>query len=253
MEKIVTVYNDADYLAIYKQKIKLWAIFCLATAAYLVYCVAWLIFHISLPYKDPMQGLAKWMVFLATAFYIVLIFPFMAIKYSRVSRYFKLIGYLSSGLKNEEKNYFYCLEEKSLQKDNIDVIGCVFETWNQKKCEWMDREAYLDLEKPIPPFDSGDYVQYITQSNFIVQYRILQKHALEFEEVDEDGEPLNAEKKEQAENSATDSAEKAETLQTASVSESVESTEKAEGTEKPEAQEDLAQEAQVTQQQTKEE
>ena len=91
-------------------------------------------------------------------------------------------------MKNEEKNYFYCLEEKSLQKDNIDVIGCIFETWNKKKCEWMDREAYFDLEKPLPDFESGDYVQYITQSNFIVQYRILQKQALEFEEVDEETE-----------------------------------------------------------------
>ena len=40
----------------------------------------------------------------------------------------------------------------------------------------------------MPEFESGDYVQYITQSNFIVQYRILQKQALEFEEVDEDAE-----------------------------------------------------------------
>ena len=193
MEKMVSVYNDADYLAVYKQRKKLWTIFCVITAAYLAYCVAWLVFHISLPYKDPMQNLAQAMVFMATALYVVVIFPYMAIKYSRVNRYYKLMTYLSLGLKNEEKNYFYCLEEKSLQKDNIDVIGCIFETWNKKKCEWMDREAYWDLEKETPNFDSGDYVQYITQSNFIVQYRILQKQALEFEEVDEEGNSVNEE------------------------------------------------------------
>ncbi len=189
MEKMVSVYSDADYLAVYKQKRKLWVIFCMATLAYLLYCVGWLVYHISLPYKDPMQNLAKAMVFVGTALYVILIFPYMAIKYSRVRRYYKLITYLSQGLKNEEKNYFYCLEEKSLQKDNIDVVGCVFETWNSKKCEWMDREAYFDVEKPMPNFESGDYVQYITQSNFIVQYRILQKQALEFEEVDDETVP----------------------------------------------------------------
>ena len=188
MEKIVSVYNDQDLLAVYKQKKKLWTIFCVVTAVYLAYCGAWLAYHISLPYNDPMQNLAKAMVFAATALYCVWTFPYMAIKYSRVRRYYKLICTLSSGLKNEEKNYFYCLEEKSLQKDTIDVIGCIFETWNKKKCEWMDREAYFDLEKPLPDFESGDYVQYITQSNFIVQYRILQKQALEFEEVDEETE-----------------------------------------------------------------
>ena len=207
MEKMISVYNDADYLAVYKQKKKLWAIFCVATATYLAYCIAWLVFHISLPYKDPMQNLAKWMVFFATIFYVVLIFPYLAIKYSRVRRYFKLVSYLSSGLKNEEKNYFYCWEEKSLQKDNIDVIGCIFETWNKKKSEWMDREAYWDLEKPLPDLDSGDYVQYITQSNFIVQYRILQKQALEFEEVDEDGNPIREEGEEAQTESASEQVE----------------------------------------------
>ncbi len=221
MEKMVSVYNDADYLAVYKQKRKLWAIFCIVTALYLIYCGAWLAFHISLPYKDPMQKLAQAMVFLATGAYIIVIFPYMAIKYSRVRRYYKLIGFLSSGLKNEEKNYYYCLEEKSLQKDNIDVIGCIFETWNKKKCEWMDREAYFDLEKPLPPFESGDYVQYITQSNFIVQYRILQKQALEFEEVDEDGNTINeAEAKNEGETEQSAPIAEGETEQSAPASES---------------------------------
>ena len=88
----------------------------------------------------------------------------------------------------EEKNYFYSFREKSLQKDNIDVVGCVFETWSKKKGEWMEREAYFDPEKPLPPFESGDLVRYIVQSNFIIQYEILEKHALEFEVVDEDEE-----------------------------------------------------------------
>ena len=91
----------------------------------------------------------------------------------------------SSGLKNVEKNYFYCFEEHNLQKDNIDVTYVVFETWNKKKQEWMEREAYFDTEKALPDFGSGDYVQYIVQSNFIVQYRVLERGVLKFEEVDD--------------------------------------------------------------------
>ena len=83
---------------------------------------------------------------------------------------------------------FYVFEKKTLQKDNIDVTGCIFETWSKKKQEWLDREAYWDNEKELPPFESGDYVKYIVQSNIIVQYDILEKHALEFEVVDEDSE-----------------------------------------------------------------
>jgi hypothetical protein len=115
-------------------------------------------------------------------------FPFMAIKYGRVRRYYKILTYINEGMKAEECNYFYTFREKSLQKDNVDVVGCVFETWSKKKSEWLEREVYFDPEKPLPDFGSGDYVRYIAQSNFIIQYEILERHAYEFTEYDEDEE-----------------------------------------------------------------
>ncbi len=180
-----TIYNDADYLAAYKQKQKIFGVFMGITLGYLAFCVAWLIYYISLPYADPMQALPKWTVYIVSAIYIIFVFPFMGIKFSRVRRYYKMLTYLSEGLKNEETNHFYCFDDESLQKDHVDVKDCVFETWNKKKSEWMERVAYLDVEKPLPPFESGDLVHYIVQSNFLLEYEILQKKALEFEEVDE--------------------------------------------------------------------
>ncbi len=183
---MISVYQDADYLAAYKQKKKLWWIFMAVTAVYLAFCVAILIYHISLPYASSKDKLPKWCVYIVSFLYVVFAFLFLGIKYSRVKRYTKMLYYVSNGLKNEENNYFYCFDEKTLQKDNIDVLSCVFETWSKKKSEWLEREAYFDPEMPLPPFESGDYVRYITQSNFVIQYEILQKKALEFEEIDEE-------------------------------------------------------------------
>ncbi len=183
---MVSVYKDADYLSAYKQKQKIWWGFMGVTLFYLACCIAWLVYYISLPYADPMQALPKWCVWVATALYVIFLYPYMGIKFSRVRRYFKMLTYVSTGLKHEEINYFYCFDEKTLQKDNIDVDACVFETWSKKKCEWMEREAYFDPEMSRPPFESGDYVRYITQSNFVIQYEILQKKALEFEEVEDE-------------------------------------------------------------------
>lgn len=187
---MTSVYNDADLLSTYKQKQKIFYVFFGITLAYIAFCVAWLIYYISLPYASPRATLPKVLVYVISVVYVVLIFPFMAIKHSRVRKYYRMLTYVSEGLKMEEKNYFYTFREKSLQKDNIDVVGCVFETWNKKKSEWMEREAYFDPEKPLPPFESGDYVRYVTQSNFIVQYEILQKQALEFEEEEEEEEEM---------------------------------------------------------------
>ncbi len=185
---MVTVYTDADYLSAIKQKKKIWWVFMSVTLCYLAICIGLVVYHISLPYASPKATLPKWIVYVLSAAYMIFTFPFMAIKFSRCSRYVKMLTYVSMGLKNEETNYFYCFDEKELQKDNVDVMACVFETWSKKKSEWMEREAYFDPEKPLPPFESGDLVRYIVQSNFVIEYEILQKKALEFEEVEDEYE-----------------------------------------------------------------
>lgn len=188
---MTSVYNDADYLSVYKQKRRIFWVFMAITFVYAIFCVIWEIYHINLPYADSRAALPKVMVYIASGLYVIFTFPFMAIKYSRVRKYYKMLMYVNEGLKMEELNYFYTFREKSLQKDNIDVVGCVFETWSKKKQEWLEREAYFDSEKPLPTFESGDLVRYVTQSNFIVQYEIVEKGALEFEEEYEDGEEEN--------------------------------------------------------------
>ena len=186
---MTSVYCDADFLAVYKQKQKIFGVFIGVTIAYLAFCVAWLVYFISLPYASPMQFLPKLCVFTASVLYVVFSFPYLAIKGSRVRRYYRLMTYLSGGLKSEEKNYFFTFEKKLLQKDNIDVTGCIFETWNKKKQEWREREAWFDPEMPLPDFDSGDYVHYVVQSNFLIQYEIVKTQAIEFEyEEDEEYE-----------------------------------------------------------------
>ena len=81
-------------------------------------------------------------------------------------------------MKYEETNYFVCFAKKDLQKDFVDVISCVFKTWNKKKCEWMEREVYFDVEKEWPDLEQGDRVRYIVQSNFLIEYEVLERGAL---------------------------------------------------------------------------
>ena len=186
-----SVYTDADLLAVYKQKKKILGVFWLITWVYAAFCLTWWIYYMSLPYNHAMLNTCKWAVFIASPIYVIALFPVMGIAYSRVHRYYKALLSFSSGRKNIETNYFYCFEEHNLQKDNIDVTYAVFEAWNKKKQEWMEREAYFDSEKALPDFGSGDYVQYVVQSNFIVQYRVLQRGVLKFEEESyEDGEDV---------------------------------------------------------------
>ena len=44
--------------------------------------------------------------------------------------------------------------------------------------------VYFDKEKPLPPFENGDYIRYITQGSVLIEYEIIQKQALEFSETE---------------------------------------------------------------------
>ena len=199
---MTSVYHDADYLAVYKQKQKILGVFWAVTIAYAVFCIAWLAYYISLPYNHPMQVLPQACVYVVSVIYVIFLFPFMGIKYSRVNRYFKLLTSFSEGIKQEEKNYFYAFRKHNLQKDNVDVTFCLFETWNKKKQEWLEREAYFDVERPLPDFGSGDYVQYVVQSNFILQYRVLERGVYQFEEVVDEADDYDEEAEDETDETA---------------------------------------------------
>lgn len=181
-----TIYSDYDFLDATKQRARILGVFFAVLISYLAFCVAWLIYFIGLPYADPMQWLPKMCVFVATAAFIVFVFPFMGIKFHRVNKYCKFLYYVSEGRKHEETCYFVGFAKTDLQKDNVDVISCIFKTWNRKKCEWMEREVYFDLEMEWPDLEQGDLVHYIIQSNFLIEYEVLKRGALQEEEADED-------------------------------------------------------------------
>ena len=112
---MTTVYNDNDFNKVIAQKKKIFYTFLGVTVGYAAFCVAWLLYYISLPYADPMQSLPKACVYVASALYVLFVFPFMGIKFHRIRRYYKMMYYLSEGLKNVEENYFVGFESKDLQ------------------------------------------------------------------------------------------------------------------------------------------
>ena len=183
---MVTVYNDADLLSAYKQKNKVLCVFWTVTLVYVSLCIAMWIYHMSLPYASALGVYPKLVAYLSSALYVLFLFPFMCIKYSRVRKYLTMLSFLSTGIKMTETEYFYTFRSQTMQKDNIDVLSCIFATWNKKKEEWFEREIYADVEKPRPDFGGGDLVRYVTQSNILLQYEILQRHAYDFYEEGED-------------------------------------------------------------------
>ena len=177
---MVSVYSDADYQAALQQKKTIWTVFWALTGVYLLFCIAWLIYYTTLPvYPEADRVLPQAMVYLATAAYIVFVVPFVGIKLARVRKYCKMMGFLSLGIKNVDTSYFMGFYKKQLQKDSVDVISCVFREWNKKRRDWTEREVYFDNEQDWPEIERGDWVRYVVQSNFIIQYEVLRAGAMQ--------------------------------------------------------------------------
>ena len=187
------IYSDADLLAVIKQRHRILNVFFAVTFAFAAFCIGWLIYYWGLPYNDPMQALPQALVYVVTGLYVIFLFPFMGIKYSRVNHYYKLLCTISEGRKNEENCYFAFFAMKDLQKERVDVVSCVFKTWNTKKQEWREREVYFDVQKEWPDLQQGDYVRYAVQSNFLISYDVLQRQALTAEELGEADEDYDDE------------------------------------------------------------
>ena len=182
---MINVYSDADFLAAYKQKRLYLLIFISVTAAYAAICLGLLIYHACLPYGSPYTTWPKVVVYPLSVLYVLAAFPFMAIPFRRVNRYVKMLSYINEGIKAEETNYFYTYRAQTQQQDGVDVVVAVFGEFNKRRQEWREREVYVDAEKPLPDFSNGDLVHYIIQSNFLVHYEVLQRHAFDFAQGEE--------------------------------------------------------------------
>ena len=144
----------------------------LILAVFVVLCLTCMIIFVNMPYKDPAQAIPKWIIYVASVLFIVFSFPYMGIKHARIRKYYKLIAYLSVGLKQVNESKFLRYEDYE-NKDGVDLYILIFSEWNTKKSEYMDRKILCDKEKPLPQFQCGDIVRYLTQGNLMVAYEVV--------------------------------------------------------------------------------
>lgn len=124
------------------------------------------------PYEDPMQPVPIWIVCVASCVFVIFSYIFLGIKFQRARKYYKIVSYLSVGMKQVNNSTFLRYEEPEL-KDSVDYYVLIMSEWSKKKSEYMDRKIYCDKEKPRPEFASGDAVCYLTQGNVMVEYEVV--------------------------------------------------------------------------------
>ena len=166
------IFNDADLTSAYRQQRNILRVYIAVAVVFAAICAACLVYFISLPYEDPNQIIPKIIICVASCLFVIFSYVFMGIKYHRARKYYKLISYLSVGMKQVNNSYFLRYEEPEL-RDGVDYYVLIFSEWSKKKSEYMDRKIYADNEKERPEFHAVDRVRYLTPGNVIVEYEVL--------------------------------------------------------------------------------
>lgn len=168
------IYQDEDYLSALKQKHLLFSIYVGISAAYAAVCIALLIFFASQPYQAPVLGTIRLIIALLTIAFVAFSYPYLGIKYKRVCAYCAMLRGFNEGLKEKTEGEFFGFFEGK-EKDGVDADLCIIRNWNEKKHVYDERQYYIDREKPVPPFETGDYVRLILHGNVLIAYEILEK------------------------------------------------------------------------------
>ncbi len=170
---MVKLYRDADLWECCIQRRKILAVFWGVTAAAFAVFLGLTIFYTQLPFQDPAGPWVIAAVCVAIAAYMIFMFPFMGIKYKRCNAYFKMLKFISVGLKEHTVVPFEDIEDW-VTHDGVDCNVAVFAVKNIKKDELLRRQIFVDGEKDFPPFEVGVPVHIVTQGNLLIEYEILE-------------------------------------------------------------------------------
>ena len=166
------LYQDVDLWNAYKQRKRILSGFFIATGLFLAGFFAVFIYFLMLPYEDPNGTWATALACVLTALYIVFLFPYVGICLRRSCAYYKMLRFVSVGLKEYMTAPFAGVEDWTTV-DGVDVNVATFRVHNHKRDEDMIRQIYVDGEKEFPPFEEGQSVRVVSQGNLLISYEIL--------------------------------------------------------------------------------
>jgi len=168
-------FNEKEFELAKKQRKKTLAIFLIVLGVYVLATAGMFVWYRLLEYKSPTILTVKIIQHCLSGIFIIFSFIFMGIRYKRVNRYYRIVKYVTTGIKEYSEASFFEYSNNIQDKDGVDFKSLIFLEWNKYKKEYFERKVLVFNEKPFPEFREGDYVKFVTQSNILVSYDILER------------------------------------------------------------------------------
>ncbi len=163
------LYSDRDLYDAYRQRRRLLCGFFAVLTVYLAGVAALVTYYVLLPYNDPNESWVIAVTSVLTGLFIIFCFPYMGISFKRCNAYYKMLKFISRGLKEYSVLPFLGIDDWTT-RDRVDVNVATFAVKNVKRDEEMTRQIYVDGEKDFPGFREGEYTRLVSQGNLLIAY-----------------------------------------------------------------------------------
>lgn len=180
---MTNLYTDEDLRLASKQRNRLLSVYIAICVAYVVFLAAMLGYYISLPYQDEAGIWVQVVTCAVTVLFIFFSFPYMGICFKRCNAYYRMMKFISVGLKEGTVLPFEEVDDWTVW-DGVDVNVANFTVYDKVKKEKVVRHIYVDGEKDFPPFQAGDLIKIVSQGNLLIAYEIVEKGGGAFSEFD---------------------------------------------------------------------
>ena len=169
------VYSVEDFEAVKLQKKRCLTNFFVATAIYLVIAIFIFVYFLFEPYGSKKE---TWLLVgecVLTGLYATFAYIYMSIRFARVKNYCDMIERALNRKPTAGTATFMRFNSDVNVKDKVDFKSMTLVEWSEKEKEYMERYILLDPEKPRPDFKAGDEISFLTYSNILVEYEIINR------------------------------------------------------------------------------
>lgn len=179
---MIQYFFEEEYLEVKEQRKKVLNLFFVILAIYLVVSIGMMIYYFTLPYASKAITIVKVIHHTITALMVVFTLIYFGIPYRRVNSYYKMTENLKNGLKETSTATFLRYDDDIQNKDGVDCKALIFSEWNKYKKSYYERKVLVFFEKEFPEIKENQIVTFITQSNMLVSYEIIENQTIECKE-----------------------------------------------------------------------
>ena len=170
---MIEFFKQEELADVKQQKKSVLTWYFIILGVYLFISVGLLLWYMTLPYKSPTIATVKFIQYSLTAIMVIFSFIYLGIVYKRVNRFYKMLFNMSVGIRETSTGSFFEYSESKQDKDGVDCKALIFLEWNKYKNDFFERKVLIPYEKEFPEFSENMNVRYVTQSNMLVSYEIL--------------------------------------------------------------------------------